>query len=148
MLTYAGRIDTDNPALRAPRHPPLSDVEEVAEPHAGERTRPHTSAYVSIRQHTSAYVSILTYADVNRTQVSVLDRKKAELADMKKDLSRLKTAMYAAKGDVDHKDRGINALHLDSAKKLEELLELDVKCSEAEKASPPAISARHYIYIL
>jgi hypothetical protein len=136
MLTDAGRIGTDNPALRAPRHPPLSDVEEVAEPHAGERVRPHTSAYVSIRQ----------YADVNRMQVSVLDRKKAELGDMKKELTRLKTAMYAAKGDVDHKHRAINALHLDSAQKMEQLLQLDVKCSDAEKASPPAFSAPHHTH--
>ena len=75
-----------------------------------------------------------------KAKVSVVERKEDEVQDLKKQLARLKTSLYAAKGEVDHLDRSIAAHRHQHQELINQVLELDIKCSTVEKARRAAIS--------
>ena len=79
-----------------------------------------------------------------KTAKSGLERQKAEMTDLKKKFTRLQTSLYAAKGVVDHLERSIVAYGQQQHGKIEEILVLDVKCSESQKSRRAAISSRKH----
>jgi hypothetical protein len=82
--------------------------------------------------------------DPSILQVNITERKRHELLELKKSLARLKTSLYAAKGQVDHLQRARVALRQQRSAKYDEVQELDVRCSEVEKARRAAISGRRH----
>ncbi len=73
-------------------------------------------------------------------KVNIVERKEEEVEDCKRQLTRLKTSVYAAKGEIDHLERSVAAYRRQHQETVDELLDLDAQCSSLEKARRAAIS--------
>lgn len=75
-----------------------------------------------------------------KAKVGVVERKEDEMQELKRKLARLKTSLYAAKGEVDHLERSVVAYRHQHQDLINQVLDLDSKCSSVEKARRAAIS--------
>jgi len=82
-----------------------------------------------------------------KAKVNIVERKEDEVEECKRQLTRLKTSVYAAKGEIDHLERSVAAYRRQHEEAIHQLLELDAKCSSLEKARRAAISGDLSKYI-
>ena len=76
--------------------------------------------------------------------VNIADRKRAQLAELRTQLARHKTSLYAAKGEMDNLKRLVHAAHDQRAQRFADMHAPDVQCSQAERARRAAITQRRH----
>ena len=76
--------------------------------------------------------------------VNIAERKRGQLAELKTQLARHKTSLYAAKGEMDNLKRLVQAAHDERAHSFTDMRALDVQCSQAERARRAAITQRRH----